>query len=156
MTCTNCLGQGRIYSSMFEGGVQACPACKPTLNPKDRAALDRSPLHLLPAAGRLYGAAATADGAAKYGPYNWRDKPISLMGYTSAMERHILAIRDGEDIAQDSGVHHLGHIIATASILLDAMLCGTLIDDRAGVSGPAPAVMKDYKEFPGLGRHQKG
>lgn len=111
-------------------------------NPKDRAARGRVPLHLLPAAGRIHGALACRDGAEKYGPYNWRDKPISLMGYTAALERHLVAIRDGEDHAEDSGCHHLAHIVATASILLDAMECGTLIDDRP-LPGPAPKLLAD-------------
>lgn len=110
-------------------------------NPKDLAARGRVPLHLLPAAGRIHGALACKDGAEKYGPYNWREKPISLMGYTGAIERHLLALRDGEDRAQDSGLHHLAHIVATASILLEAMECGSLIDDRP-LPGPAALLLK--------------
>lgn len=100
------------------------------LNPKDEAALSRVPLHLLPDVGSVAGAMACLDGALKYGAYNWREKPISLMGYTAAIERHLKRIRAGEDIDQKSACYHLGHIIATASILLDAELHGTLIDDR--------------------------
>lgn len=115
------------------------------LNPKDRAALVRVPLHLLPATARIYGAMACKDGAVKYGPYNWREKPISLMGYTGAMERHLLAIRDGEDLAPDSLCDHLGHLIATAAIILDARECGTLIDDRP-LPGPTPRLLEELKE----------
>lgn len=98
-----------------------------------------------PVTVRIYGAQACRDGAAKYGPYNWREKPISLMGYTGAMERHLLAIRDGEDLAMDSLCGHLGHIIATAGILLDARECGTLIDDRPEQKGPAPRLLETMK-----------
>jgi hypothetical protein len=115
-----------------------------SINPKDIAATGRVPLHLLPAAGRIYGALACRDGAEKYGPYNWREKPISLMGYTGAIERHLLAVRDGEDTDQDSLCEHLGHIIATASILLDARECGALIDDRP-LPGPAPKLLHTLK-----------
>ena len=101
-----------------------------SMNPKDIAAMDRVPLHLLPKAGMIQAAMACADGARKYGPLNWRDTPISLTGYISAMGRHLAALEDGEDEASDSGLHHLAHVIATASIILDADLCGTLIDDR--------------------------
>ncbi len=120
------------------------------VNPKDLAAKTRVPLHLLPAAGRIHGAAACADGAKKYGPYNWRDKPISLMEYTAAMERHLLALRDGEDCAKDSGLHHLAHIVATASIVLDAMGCDTLIDDRPTVAGSGFRLLEELR--PPLGR----
>jgi hypothetical protein len=112
-----------------------------SVNPKDvLAAKTKVPVHLLPAVGRIYGALACRDGAEKYGPYNWREEAISLMGYTGAMERHILAIRDGEDIAPDSLCEHLGHIIATASILLDARECNMLIDDRPA-PGAAPRLL---------------
>ena len=107
------------------------------MNPKDVAALTRAPLHLLPAITNISGAMACRDGAIKYGPYNWREKPISLMEYCSAMERHILRIKDGEWIDAKSKVPHLGHIIATAGILLDALHCGKLIDDRPAVPGAA-------------------
>ncbi len=113
-------------------------------NPKDIAARNRVPLELLPAIGRIWGAMGCKDGAVKYGPYNWREKAISLMGYTGAMERHLLAIRDGEDLAQDSLCEHLGHIIATASILLDARECDMLIDDRPR-PGPAPRLLEELK-----------
>ena len=113
-------------------------------NPKDIAAQDRVPLELLPSTGRIYGALGCRDGVIKYGPYNWREKPISLMGYTGAMERHILALRDGEDLATDSMCEHLGHLIATASIILDARECGTLIDDRP-LPGPTPRLLEELK-----------
>lgn len=114
-------------------------------NPKDIAALDRVPMHLLPAAGAIHGAMACGDGAEKYGPYNWRDKPISLMSYLGAIERHIACIKDGEDAATDSLIDHLGHINATTAILLDAKQVGTLIDDRPRVRGRAPEVLEAYK-----------
>jgi hypothetical protein len=100
---------------------------------KDRIArIAKVPLHLLPAAGALHGAMACWDGAVKkaYGAYNWRTTPISYMEMIGAMERHIAALKDGNDYAEDSGVHHLGHINACTAILLDAEASGTLIDDR--------------------------
>ena len=42
----------------------------------------------------------------------------------------IIAFWDGENKAADSGIHHLGHVMACASILLDAESCGQLNDDR--------------------------
>ncbi len=65
-----------------------------------------------------------------YGEYNWRNTEIRTMVYVHAMERHIADFVDGEDVADDSKVKHLGHIMACAAILLDAEECGTLIDDR--------------------------
>lgn len=99
-------------------------------NPKNIAARNRIKLALLPAAGVIHGAHACMDGARKYGPYNWREKNIAAMEYISATMRHLQDWVDGEDCAPDSGVHHLGHAIASCAILLDAIEGGTVIDDR--------------------------
>lgn len=112
-----------------------------TINPKDAAALTRVPMHLLPAVGTIYGAMACKDGADKYGPYNWRERSISLTQYVGAMQRHLSALLDGEDCASDSGLPHLAHVIATAAILLDAREAGALLDDRPKRSGKAGALI---------------
>ena len=109
------------------------------MNPKDLVALTKVPMWSLPGVGALHGAMATADGIDKYGAYNWREKPIKLMEYIGAMERHIIALKDGEDFNIDNpNVTHLGSIIAGASIILDAAQSGTLIDDRP-TPGPVTA-----------------
>lgn len=118
------------------------------MNPKDRVAKTKVPLHLLPPAGTIAFAQACADGAAKYGPYNWREKPISLMEYLGAQLRHILALIDGEDLAADSGRHHQAHVGATAAIILDAAACGTLIDDRPA-KGAASQLLEAHRAVRG-------
>jgi len=112
-----------------------------TTNPKDLVGAKKAPMGLLPAAGVIHGNLAMENGANKYGPYNWREHAVQYTIYIDAIERHLVAVRDGEDLAQDSMVHHLGHIIAGASILLDAMECGKLIDDRPK-SGPAAQILE--------------
>lgn len=115
-------------------------------NPKDLLAKGRVPMWALPSIGAIHGAMAINDGLKKgYGPYNWRDKPIEMVEYIGALERHIACIKDGEDIAIDSLVSHLGHIIATATIILDAEQCGTLIDNRPKISGHAAETLEDFK-----------
>jgi hypothetical protein len=84
------------------------------------------------------------NGADKYGPYNWRDKKVRMTIYLDAIERHLLALRDGEDIAEDSKVPHLGHIIACGALLADAVEGDFLIDDRPA-KGPAAKVLEKYK-----------
>lgn len=116
-----------------------------TRNPKDLIGIRKVQLGLLPAAGKIAGALAMQDGAAKYGPYNWRSTEVNLTIYLDAIERHLLALRDGEDEARDSGVHHLGHIIACASIILDAQETNNLVDDRP-VEGPASRLLEAYAE----------
>ena len=106
-------------------------------NPKDLLGVQKPPQDLLPPAGQIYGAMAMRSGAIKYDPYNWRGQPVQACIYVGAIARHTLAYLDGEETCADSGVHHLGAIIAGASILADARETGNLIDNRppVGVAG---------------------
>lgn len=99
-------------------------------NPKDLLGAAKISLSKLPAVAVLHGAHAMMNGADKYGPYNWRDKKVIASIYIDAMRRHIDAWEEREEYALDSLVHHLGHAIACAGILLDAQITGNLIDDR--------------------------
>lgn len=65
-----------------------------------------------------------------YGRFNWRDKSVTTSVYTDAIDRHMLAFRDGEDIASDSAVHHLAHVMACCAIVIDAIHTGKINDDR--------------------------
>lgn len=112
-------------------------------NPKDLIGIKKPQIGLLPGAGKIYGALAMQDGAAKYGPYNWRDKKVRYTIYLDALERHLLALRDGENVAPDSGLPHLGHIIACASILADAVEGGFIIDDRP-LPGPSGSTLAKF------------
>jgi hypothetical protein len=114
-------------------------------NPKDLLGVLKVSLGLVPAAGKIYAAVAMADGAKKYGPYNWRDKKVKLSVYLDAIERHLLAYRDGEDCASDSKLPHLAHIIACGCILADAIEGGFLIDDRP-LPGPGPKTLDKFKK----------
>lgn len=69
-------------------------------------------------------------GAAKYGKFNYRDTAIAISTYEDAMERHAQLWFDGEDNDSESGVSHLAHVIACATLLLDAQATGKLVDDR--------------------------
>jgi hypothetical protein len=51
------------------------------------------------------------------------------------MKRHIDAWLEGEDYAEDSGAHHLGHIGANAHVALAAIAAGSFVDDRGCVGG---------------------
>lgn len=125
-------------ASFFPTGVSEA-------NPKDLLGLKKTQVGLLPAAGVLYGARAMENGAVKYGPYNWRTKKVKMSIYLDAMERHIMALRDGENVAADSQCPHLGHIIACAAILADATAGKFLIDDRPA-PGPAPDILKAWEK----------
>lgn len=100
-------------------------------NPKDVAARKRVSLSLVPGPAMVAMAQALQNGIDKgYGAFNWRNIPVEAMNYIDASLRHIKAWQDGEDFAPDSKVHHLGHAAASLAILMDAMACDSLIDDR--------------------------
>lgn len=110
-------------------------------NPKDLVGAKKAPLGLVPPALEIGASEAMENGANKYGPFNWREKPVEYMTYLVAMKRHIAALIDGEDFAADSGIHHLHHIAAGAGILIDAKgIPGDLIDNRPP-KGPAAAML---------------
>ena len=132
----------------------ACNNCVPVLgivdstnypdgNPKTAMGALKVPLHLVPPSATHFTALAFKDGAAKYGPYNWREKGVSASVYYAAAKRHMDAWWDGEDVSPDALVHHLGHVMACCAIVLDAMTIGKLNDDRP----PAGAASRLQQEF---------
>jgi 5'(3')-deoxyribonucleotidase len=109
---------------------EPAPGEADTTNPKDLLGIKKPQLHLVPRSAIIRMAQAMADGAAKYGPYNWREKAVRATVYQSAADRHLAAWLDGEDHATDSGYHHLAHAAACLAILIDAIETGNLVDDR--------------------------
>lgn len=69
-------------------------------------------------------------GAAKYGPFNYRQSRIACSTYQDAIERHSQLWFDGEDDDPETGVSHLASIMASCALLLDAQATGMLEDDR--------------------------
>ena len=112
-------------------------------NPKDILAVQKVAIGLVPPASIIYQAATMADGARKYGPYNWRAEKVKATVYTNAALRHILAWVDREDDARDSQLPHLGHALASLGILVDAIEGNTWIDDRPA-RGPAGACLEKF------------
>lgn len=99
-------------------------------NPKDLAGQKKTPLRLVSPIALAHIAFAMRHGAEKYGPYNWREKQIGYSLYIEAAKRHLDLLADGEDIDDESGHHHAAHVAACALIILDALECESLIDDR--------------------------
>jgi hypothetical protein len=117
----------------------------PDNNPKATVGSLKCPLHLVPPALAIGAAEALINGADKYGAYNFRESQIAANVYTAAILRHLYAYMDGEDNAEDSGVHHLKHIAATIGIMLDAMAVGTF-DDNRPAKGGAVRLLREYNE----------
>ena len=74
-------------------------------------------------------------GADKYGPFNWRSKPVKAKTYVDAAIRHLLQWADGEELDEQSRASHLAHARACCGIILDAQTQGNLIDDRHKTGG---------------------
>lgn len=115
----------------------------PDTNPKTRVGLTKPSLRAIPSSALLHLGAAMEDGRKKYGLFDWREHAVSASVYEDAIWRHMLAWRDGEDLAADSTHHHLAHVMACCAILLDAIEVGNLNDDR-GLPGTAPAMLKAW------------
>jgi hypothetical protein len=115
------------------------------VNPKDRFGLVKVPaLSVVPTTAILYIALAQRDGAMKYGPYNWRGRPIRISIFLDAAMRHLLAWIDGEECAEDSKVPHLAHALACLAIIADAMESGNAFDDRPA-AGPAARLLAKWE-----------
>lgn len=119
-------------------------------NPKDLMGVKKPRLSLVPASAIVYAALAMANGADKYGPYNWRDKKVQVMIYLEAAIRHILQFQDGADLDKvdtcegcieraqgaekcrfgHSWLPHLAHALATVAIVIDALETDSAIDNR--------------------------
>lgn len=115
----------------------------PDNNPKTAMGAVKLPLDLVPPSATHFLAMAMADGAKKYGPYNWREHSISTSVYIGAVKRHIDAFWDGEDYAEDSGVHHIAHAMACLAIMMDAMTLDKLNDNRP-LKGAAADLQRQY------------
>ncbi len=123
------------------------PAPVRDTNPKTIQGAQKPDLSLIPPVALAYMATAMEDGAAKYGPFNWREDPVSFRTYIAACMRHLGNVLDGEDRCDDSDVLQLASVMASCAILIDAQACGTLIDNRppTGRSGQVQNEIKAWK-----------
>lgn len=67
-----------------------------------------------------------------YGEWNWLDNAdqVQFTRYLNAMERHLKAVKRGQDKDPDSGLQHLSHIIANALFLSTYITKALGIDNR--------------------------
>ena len=110
-------------------------------NPKRAQGSNKVPMHEMPPVADAHISCAFYDGDLKYGFRNWRTLEIDAATYIAAALRHIHAWAECEEVAPDSGVHHLGHAGACIALLLDAQANGRLIDNR--VAGAFPKVLTE-------------
>ena len=99
-------------------------------NPKDSCGVKKVPFSTVSAPVMAEIGLAMLEGALKYGRHNYRAVGVRASVYYDALQRHITAWWEGEDIDPDSGLSHVTKAIATLVVLRDAMINEKLADDR--------------------------
>ena len=117
----------------------------PDNNPKTSVGRLKPSSAAIPPVAMLHLGKAMTDGAEKYGRMNWREHSVATSVYYDAMMRHMMAWWDGEDRAEDSGCHHLAHVMACCAIILDAAEQKNLIEDRPQ-KGQAAQLIKEMSK----------
>jgi hypothetical protein len=107
--------------------------CKDT-NPKDAIGSRKAPMSTLPAGVLAEIGVAMMEGKAKYGAFNYRIAGIRSSVYYDALQRHIMAWWEGEDIDPASGLPHVVKALSTLVVLRDAQRNGMVNDDRPPIS----------------------
>lgn len=125
---------------------------KPT-NPKDRVAGTKLPAGLVPDTAIIALSLAFAEGAYKYGRFNWRVAGVSASVYMAAMRRHIMKWWNGQDADPVTRVHHLANAMACCAIVLDAELYGLLNDDRPPAGNDRDAMARAIDEAEATIKH---
>ncbi len=115
----------------------------PDGNPKTPFGLAKPGLTNVPFAPLFEVGRVMEHGAAKYGPMNWRDDPVTASTYINAALRHIMSAWDGQPIDPETGCANLAHAVACLLIVMDADMCGTLTVDtpKPGKTGQAIRLM---------------
>jgi hypothetical protein len=68
-------------------------------------------------------------GAKKYGTHNWR-KGMVTSRYYDALQRHLVAWNDGEDLDPESGLPHVYHAACCLMFLAETAELRPELDDR--------------------------
>lgn len=101
------------------------------LNPKAIEGRKKRQYHYIPLNVLDEIADGMAEGARKYGAFNWRQTKIEMSDYYNSTIRHLNAWFSGQDIDPDSGIHHLSKAITGLVVVRDAIAQESCIDDRA-------------------------
>lgn len=106
------------------------------------------PISVIPGTVITELALGLAEGAIKYGKFNWRVVGVRYSIYFDATMRHLISFDQGEDTDPDSGLNHITKAISSLTVLRDAMLQGKWTDDRppASVNLPVAEANRAFKE----------
>lgn len=100
------------------------------INPKDVVGSRKAPKSTVSVPVMAEVGVAMLEGALKYGRHNYRLSAIRSSIYYDAVNRHLDAWWEGQDIDPDSNLSHITKAIAALTVLRDAQITGKVIDDR--------------------------
>jgi len=106
-------------------------------NPKDSVGVKKAPMSTVSSLVLAELGVAMLEGARKYGRHNYRVSGVRASVYKDALDRHMTAWWEGEDLDPDSGLSHVTKAIASLFVLRDAMICEMMEDDRPPRGAPA-------------------
>ena len=125
----NLFGNGQDY--VISGNNKSITVT--TTNQAIKHDQDKPDLDMIPPEFEDMMAKAFMDGMIKYGRANYRQNGgLEWSRLLSAARRHINAFSSGEDFAEDSKVHHLGHAGACLAMLADYYVNKLGTDNRRG------------------------
>lgn len=90
---------------------------------------EKPKISLVPHSALIEVARVMTFGAAKYGPYNWK-QGMDWSRLYSAAQRHQMQFWMGEDIDPESGIHHLAHAACNILMLYEYTQTREDKDDR--------------------------
>lgn len=138
-------GQGcQSKPVLDQAGIVPPSEAPKDINPKDAIGGVKFSLSLLPVAALAQLEPAFRDGAAKYGPANWRVQPVSARVYVDAAFRHLMLWTAGQDRTSDTDICHLAAAASNLLILLDAQASDVMKDDR--IPGFDPVILEEIFE----------
>ncbi len=123
------IDENGVVAKAIRSGKERQSDFKPT-NPKDRMATSRLDISLFPQTAIIYGAMGMTEGDSKYGGYNYRAAGVLASIYYAAAQRHLMKWFNGEEVDPKTKVPHLASALACTAILIDAVVCNMLKDDR--------------------------
>ena len=99
-------------------------------NPKDAIGVRKAPASVVPRGVVAEIGLGMLEGACKYGRHNYRVAVVRASVYYDALQRHLDAWWEGEDIDPESMLNHITKLLSCGSVLRDAMLNDMWTDDR--------------------------
>lgn len=99
----------------------------------------KSRIDLVPADAMLHVGDVLAMGANKYDDHNW-EKGMPYSDVLASLERHLAKWKTGEDMDDESGLHHIDHVMCNALFLSRFVRVFPEFDDRF-----IPFIMNDKR-----------